>query len=458
MASRCGLVQSARCSAEAMQMYPTTRTRMIFVFAGRPQLRPSCWRQPRGLTLAPRSFGSIFAGAESGCDQRRVYSSTGALRQAKITDYDSDKAKGQYYKAGFSLKQVVESSGALAPRDLQRLLRQRDKATHKKAASQVSRLKGGNEADYVSLIRWLGLRRRLEEAFLTFETMDKQGIKWGANLINALLNACWRCGNVDKAMSLWEDVVLRDPSLRQSPLLWETMVTVCAKARSGEEGLQQALGVWREMKQRNVSYGTVTLNALIGAFCRAGEMDRAFLLFQRMRENLTEERLPSSVILPSPLTKGMESSDAFSQSDTKGAKPSLVTYKIMIGEYLKREEKPMRGSAVALLEDLVALYRKSISNAPNQTEQSREDKRRKEEEDYDSDYEDEDEQNKKQDDLKPDKFVFQTTIEACLTHKDKQNAGHALELFTRCQDILHEKDVPETIEDFLEQVHRLKEK
>jgi pentatricopeptide repeat protein len=201
-----------------------------------------------------------------------------------------------------------------------------------------------------------------------------------------MLDSCVKCGDLQLALQVFEDV--KKEGKHRNTVLYTTLIKGCSK----QKDLQSALALFREMKQEQVPYNTITYNSIIdvcvncGAvhlaegifqqmiheetassgsppdlitfstllkgYCQAGELDKAFMVIEAIRER----RLPCDELVYNTLIDGcVKTGDLstglglFDEMLKEGARPSTITHSILVKLYRCAGYGQQSPEAVAVL-------------------------------------------------------------------------------------------------------------
>lgn len=107
---------------------------------------------------------------------------------------------------------------------------------------------------------------------------DDEGLVGGRNPVTfgCILDACVRCGHMDKAMTIFQE--MRSRGMSKSTVLYAIVIKGLAKSKD----LARALHLYKEMRLQSVPLNVVTFNSLIDACVRCSDMHTATLLVQDM--------------------------------------------------------------------------------------------------------------------------------------------------------------------------------
>merc|ERR1712224_987870 len=201
-----------------------------------------------------------------------------------------------------------------------------------------------------------------------------------------MLDSCVKCGDLKRALQVFEDV--KKEGKHKNTVLYTTLIKGCSK----QKDLQSALALFREMKQEMVPYNIITYNSIIdvcvncGAvhvaegifqqmideearshgsspdiitfstllkgYCQAGELDKAFMVLEAIRERelpcdeLVFNTLIDGCVKTGDLSTGL---GLFGEMLKAGAQPSSITHSILVKLYRGAGYAQQSSEAVAML-------------------------------------------------------------------------------------------------------------
>ncbi|KAF3339261.1 pentatricopeptide repeat-containing protein [Carex littledalei] len=206
-------------------------------------------------------------------------------------------------------------------------------------------------------------RRQLKQIFAEVEEVRKKNIKPNTIVMNAVMEACVHCGDVDTARKVFEKMSGPD-SCGVDCVSYGILLKGLGQARRFDEAFQII-----ESVEDGTATGSPMLSArlfygLLNAILEKGDMRRANALVARCRKVLNDEG--DSVYLYNLLMKGYAKASfplgALTVKDEmmrQGVRPDKLTYNTLISACVKSGEME---KAVQLLSDMKEEARRSDSN------------------------------------------------------------------------------------------------
>ena len=134
-----------------------------------------------------------------------------------------------------------------------------------------------NVRTHLVLIEGHGKRGRLEDAVAAWQRMLKQGIAANEYVYTALIDACAKRMDIERADGIME-AALRDAGTKPNAHMFTSMIDLYA--RSGQHAKVKA--IWQQMRTSGVKPDTAAVNAVITALDKAASLDEAKELFAEM--------------------------------------------------------------------------------------------------------------------------------------------------------------------------------
>ncbi|KAK1323098.1 Pentatricopeptide repeat-containing protein [Acorus calamus] len=177
-------------------------------------------------------------------------------------------------------------------------------------------------------------RKQLDQVLEEVERAKKRHGRLNMIVMNAVVEACVRCGDVDSALRVFSEMSgLGGPGVDE--VTFATLLKGLGEARRVDEAFQMLEAVEKGTAAGSVKLSPPLIYGLLNALLEAGDMRRAHGLLARYRPVLQEEN--PSTLLYNMLMKGYANSDsplnALSVSDEMlrhGLKPDRLTYNTLI--------------------------------------------------------------------------------------------------------------------------------
>jgi pentatricopeptide repeat protein len=236
------------------------------------------------------------------------------------------------------------------------------------------------------LVKTYGRAGQLQKVSEVWNTMVTQRKQANAVTYGCMLDSCVKCGDLKLALQVFEDV--KKEGKHKNTVLYTTLIKGCSK----QKDLQSALALFREMKQEMVPYNIITYNSIIdvcvncGAvhvaegifqqmideesmahgsspdlitfstllkgYCQAGELNKAFMVLEAIRERelpcdeLVFNTLIDGCVKTGDLSTGL---GLFGEMLKVGAQPSTITHSILVKLYRGAGYGHQSPEAVAIL-------------------------------------------------------------------------------------------------------------
>lgn len=220
------------------------------------------------------------------------------------------------------------------------------------------------------LVKTYGRTGQLEKVMDVWNEMVTQRHQANAVTYGCMLDSCVKCGDLKQAFQVFEDV--KKDGKHKNTVLYTTLIKGCSKHKD----LQSALALFREMREETVPYNIITYNSIIDVcvncaavhvaegifqqmideearsngcspdlitfstllkgYCQAGELDKAFMVLEAIRERelpcdeLVFNTLIDGCVKTGDLTTGL---GLFGEMLKVGAEPSSITHSILVKLY-----------------------------------------------------------------------------------------------------------------------------
>ncbi|XP_050229772.1 pentatricopeptide repeat-containing protein At5g48910-like [Mercurialis annua] len=115
----------------------------------------------------------------------------------------------------------------------------------------------------------------LETGIDVHSYINENGFGWMVSLCNALIDMYAKCGSMDKAWHVFNNMS------RRSLITWNSMISACANHGFAED----AFGLFNCMLNSSVNPDGITFLALLIAYTHKGLVDEGFRLFQSMQRD-----------------------------------------------------------------------------------------------------------------------------------------------------------------------------
>lgn len=208
-----------------------------------------------------------------------------------------------------------------------------------------------------SRIVQLTRRRQLNQVFEEIEVAKKRYGGINTIVMNAVLEACVHCGDIDSALKVFDEMS-KSRSCRVDSVSYGTLLKGLGKARRIDEAFQLLEAVERGSAVGNPELSASLLHGLLNALLDAGDLRRANGLLARYGFVFHEGGGPS-ILIYNLLMKGYISSGSPEASFTvhnemlrQGLKPDKLTYNMLILAAVKTEKLD---SAMQYLEEMKVL-------------------------------------------------------------------------------------------------------
>ncbi|XP_021744120.1 pentatricopeptide repeat-containing protein At5g10690-like isoform X2 [Chenopodium quinoa] len=205
-----------------------------------------------------------------------------------------------------------------------------------------------------SRIVQLTRRRQLNQVFEEIEVAKKRYGGINTIVMNAVLEACVHCGDIDSALKVFDEMS-KSRSCRVDSVSYGTLLKGLGKARRIDEAFQLLEAVERGSAVGNPELSASLLHGLLNALLDAGDLRRANGLLARYGFVFHEGGGPS-ILIYNLLMKGYISSGSPEASFTvhnemlrQGLKPDKLTYNMLILAAVKTEKLD---SAMQYLEEM----------------------------------------------------------------------------------------------------------
>jgi len=235
------------------------------------------------------------------------------------------------------------------------------------------------------LVKTYGRAGHLDQVSAVWNEMLPQREQANSVTYGCMLDACVKCGNLKKALEVFDEV--KKEGKHKNTVLYTTLIKGC----STQKNLQTALSLFREMKEEGVPCNTFTYNSildvcinsgaisiaegifqqmiseegncgaspdlitfstLLKGYCQAGEMDKAFMVLDAIRDRclpcdeLVFNTLIDGCVKTCDLTTGL---GLFDEMLKEGARPSAITHSILVKLYRCAGYGQQSAEAVAVL-------------------------------------------------------------------------------------------------------------
>ena len=142
---------------------------------------------------------------------------------------------------------------------------------------------------YSTLFKGIRSEKQSKELDKAFELLQnlKSSLNAHSNfrpdeiLYNVLLDACINCKQLDRAISLFNEMRAPTSLIHPDEISYNTIIKGCSQYRN----VSKAFEVFHHMKQSRLHPNDVTYNSLIDVCVRSGDMQRAWFLLSEMQEN-----------------------------------------------------------------------------------------------------------------------------------------------------------------------------
>ncbi|CAJ1377955.1 unnamed protein product [Effrenium voratum] len=197
---------------------------------------------------------------------------------------------------------------------------------------------------------------------LAWEEMQAEGLEANAVTYGCMLDACVKCGHLEKALQIF--AIMRQRGLHRNTILYATLIKGFAKSKDPLAAknlyremraervpcnvvvfnslidacvracdLQGAAEVLQEMTATNVRPDLITFSTLIKGYCSNGELSKAM----RLQEELQARQLECDEIVYNSLLEGCVKAgnlqlglSMFQEMKNKRVRPSPVTFSILV--------------------------------------------------------------------------------------------------------------------------------
>ncbi|XP_078438841.1 pentatricopeptide (PPR) repeat-containing protein / CBS domain-containing protein [Wolffia australiana] len=185
-----------------------------------------------------------------------------------------------------------------------------------------------------SRVSELTRRRQLDQVFEEVRAVKRRYGKLNTIVMNAVMEACVHCGNVDAAVELFDEMS-RPDGCGVDKITFSTLLKGLGKAGRIDEAFQILESVERGNASGKPKLSSELIYGLLNALLESGDMRRANGLLARYRVLLREEG--HSILLYNLLIKGYTNTDfplgALAVRDEilrQGLKPDKLTYNTLI--------------------------------------------------------------------------------------------------------------------------------
>eukprot|EP00747_Dinoflagellata_sp_TGD_P103088 gnl/TRDRNA2_/TRDRNA2_168856_c1_seq2.p1 gnl/TRDRNA2_/TRDRNA2_168856_c1~~gnl/TRDRNA2_/TRDRNA2_168856_c1_seq2.p1 ORF type:complete len:485 (+),score=87.46 gnl/TRDRNA2_/TRDRNA2_168856_c1_seq2:121-1575(+) len=182
---------------------------------------------------------------------------------------------------------------------------------------------------------------RLDDAFKALDKMEAEGLIPNIITYNALINACEKCKNGEKALEVLK--LMKYKGLQPNVITYNTAISALGKGKKPAEAIE----LFEEMTKKSVEPTRITYNSVISA-CEKGEMPQHALdIFRGMkRKDVYPDRITYNALI-SACEKGKlpeQALEIFDEMKNQGLQPDIITYNSLLSACVegKQPEKALK--------------------------------------------------------------------------------------------------------------------
>lgn len=137
---------------------------------------------------------------------------------------------------------------------------------------------------FTTFIKALSMLKRPDDAMGLLRRMRKQGVKANIRTYNALIASCVRGGKLEKARSLFSEMLVDE--IRPNAVSWNIIINWHVQQKRGSKRLHGALKAFADMKASGVSPNEITFTTIMKAYAKSGLLNKAEEVFAEMKLRL----------------------------------------------------------------------------------------------------------------------------------------------------------------------------
>eukprot|EP01054_Gregarina_sp_Poly1_P008128 Gregarina_sp_Poly_1__8127@NODE_469_length_8155_cov_116_696093_g381_i0_p1_GENE_NODE_469_length_8155_cov_116_696093_g381_i0NODE_469_length_8155_cov_116_696093_g381_i0_p1_ORF_typecomplete_len1774_score267_84PPR_long/PF17177_4/1_7e03PPR_long/PF17177_4/6_1e03PPR_long/PF17177_4/7_6e18PPR_long/PF17177_4/8_3e17PPR_long/PF17177_4/8_6e13PPR_long/PF17177_4/2_7e37PPR_long/PF17177_4/8_9e18PPR_3/PF13812_6/1_1e03PPR_3/PF13812_6/8_5e03PPR_3/PF13812_6/0_0002PPR_3/PF13812_6/0_02PPR_3/PF13812_6/2e09PPR_3/PF13812_6 len=188
-----------------------------------------------------------------------------------------------------------------------------------------------------TLVKGYGRCGMIHKASALWDKLEQTpNVEWSQYIFGCAVDCFVTNGNLDKALAVFHKAT------RLNALLSDSQTTMLIRACTQRRRLQDALKLYRQMREHHLHLCDVTCNNLMHMCVTAGDLDTAMQILEDMSQNPMHQ---PDVVTYSTIIKGLCDCGAmktamqmFEELPQKGLKPDIVTYNTLLEGFAKSED------------------------------------------------------------------------------------------------------------------------
>lgn len=146
---------------------------------------------------------------------------------------------------------------------------------------------------YATMIKGYGMEKQLDKALELFNEMPSEGVEYNIITFNSILEACVKCGNVQAAEGLLQQMMSPESTLQPDLISFSTLIK--GYCQSGE--IDKALSFAESLRARGLSCDELVYNTLMDGCVKVGDLTTGIGLFEEMVQlGLRPSAITSSIL------------------------------------------------------------------------------------------------------------------------------------------------------------------